>query len=54
MLLVEERTRALLPSGTQDQGFTHLVDTLEHAQQAELLLEEKVGIERYRERHLCC
>ncbi len=42
----EERARALLASATQDQGLTHLVDTLQHAQQAELLLKEKVGIER--------
>jgi hypothetical protein len=46
MLLVEERTRTLLASATQDQGLTHLVDTLQHAQQEKLLLKEKVGIER--------
>jgi hypothetical protein len=40
------RTCALLASATQDQGLTHLVDTIQHAQQAELLLKEKVRMER--------
>jgi len=48
------RTHALLTSATQDQGLTHLVDTIQHAQQAELLLKEEVGMERDRKRHLCC
>ncbi len=47
MLLVEERTHALLASATQDQGLTHLLDTIQHAEQAELLLKEKVRMERY-------
>jgi hypothetical protein len=46
MLLVKERTRDLLTLATQDQGLTHLLDSIQHAQQAELLLNEKVGIER--------
>jgi hypothetical protein len=52
MLLGEERTHALLASATQDQGLTHLVDTLQYPQQAELLLKEKVRMERYRTRAL--
>jgi len=48
------RTHSLLASATRDQGLTHLLDTIQHAKQAELLLKEKVGIERYRKRHLCC
>jgi hypothetical protein len=42
------RTHSLFASATQDHGLTHLVDTLQHAQQAELLLKEKVRMERYR------
>jgi len=38
----EERTSVLLSSSSQDPGLLHLVDTVRQAQQAEIMLKDKV------------